>query len=92
LDLHRGATLLALTVDRLFDLARAQVAGDVNVALQAGREFGERIEAGDAMPIGVRLLLALGDSCLNWPRPPGVNRGIRTVCPFNDQVFQTSQR
>ncbi len=52
-DLHRGTAFLALAVDRPFDLAPAQLAGDVNVRAfaKAGREFCNRAEAGDAMPV-----------------------------------------
>jgi hypothetical protein len=71
-NLYRGAVLLALAVDRPCNLARAQVTGDVNVRalLKARRKFGDRPEAGDAMPVGVRLPLALGV----FPRPLGGER------------------
>lgn len=62
LDPHRGAALLALPGDRLFDFARTQVPGDVQMRalLQAARELGEITKGGDAMPIGGELPLALG--------------------------------
>ncbi len=61
-DLHRGAVLLGFAVDWLFDFARARIAGDVNVRafLHAGRKFSDSTKAGDTMPVGVRLPLALG--------------------------------
>jgi len=43
------------------------VISTVKHAFQAGREFSDFSEAGDAMPIGVRLPLALGI----LPRPLG---------------------
>jgi len=72
LDLHRGAALLALPGDQLFDFARTQVPGDVHMRalLQAGRELGEIGKAGDAMPVGVGVPLTLGV----FPGPLGGER------------------
>lgn len=81
LNLHRGAALLAVAGDRPFDFARTQVAGDVHVRalLQVSRELGKVAEAGDAMPVGVGLPLALGV----FPGPLGGERkdGERNAAP-----------
>ena len=56
-NFSRRKITLRYAATPLLNLARAKIAGDVNVRalLQAGREFGELTEACDAMPVGMGL-------------------------------------